>query len=265
MLNRRNGLEQPPEYTRWHRESFRYAISGSNKVTISKHRCQKLNEASKPIVRELLPDTFQPSKGEEIANSVSHGVGFLLALLMGSLLISRAVGHDKDWGTTSASVFVVTLVAMYLASTLYHAMPPGRSKRVFRTLEHSAIFLLIAGTYTPLTLVAVRGVLGWSLFGLVWILAGLGILLKAVATTNRRWLPGVLYLALAWLIVIAIRPLSFQVAPAGLAWLLAGGVAYTIGVAFFSARRVPYCHFVWHLFVMTGTACHFVALWQYVI
>lgn len=196
---------------------------------------------------------------------MSHGVGFLAALFLGSLLISRAVGHGKAWGTTSASVFVITLVAMYLASTLYHALPLGRSKRVFRTLEHSAIFLLIAGAYTPLTLVTLRGVWGWSLFGLVWILAALGILLKAVATTNRRWLPGVLYLALAWLIVIAIRPLSLQVAPAGLMWLLGGGVAYTIGVAFFSARRIPYCHFVWHLFVMIGTACHFVALWKYVI
>jgi hemolysin III len=218
-----------------------------------------MNVASKSI------DTFQPSKGEEIANSVSHGIGFLVALLMGSLLISRAVGHGKAWGTTSASVYVVTLVAMYLASALYHALPPGRSKRVFRTLEHSAIFLLIAGTYTPLTLVTLRGLWGWSLFGLVWMLAALGILLKSVATTNRRWLPGVLYLALAWLIVIAIRPLSQQIAPAGLMWLLGGGAAYTIGVAFFSARSVPYCHFVWHLFVIIGTACHFVALWQYVI
>ena len=211
------------------------------------------------------PAALGPSLGEEIANSVSHGAGLLVALVGSPLLIARAVSHGHPWGAFSASVFAATIVFMYLASTLYHALPQGRAKRIFRTLEHSAIFLLIAGTYTPFTLVALRAVWGWALFGLVWTLAVLGIVLKSVATTRYRWLPGVLYLGLAWIIVVAIRPLSLHVPHAGLMWLLAGGIAYTIGVGFFAARRIPYCHFVWHLFVLAGTSCHFVAVWRYVV
>lgn len=203
--------------------------------------------------------------GEEVANSVSHGAGLVAALIVGPLLIARAVGHGSIWGTIGASVFMATILVMYTASTLYHALPPSQAKRVFRTLEHSAIFLLIAGTYTPFTLVPLHGPWGWTLFGLVWALAALGILLKAVATTSYRWLPGVLYLCLAWLIIFAIRPLSQHVPYAGLLWLLWGGIAYTVGMGFFAARRVPYCHFVWHLFVLAGTTCHFVAVWRYVV
>ena len=171
----------------------------------------------------------QPTWGEEIANSVSHGAGLVVALIAGPMLIARAVGHGKPWGPVGASVFTATIVVLYLASTLYHALPQSRAKRVFRTLEHSAIFVLIAGTYTPFTLVALRGGWGWALLGLVWALAALGILLKAVATTSYRWLPGVLYLCLAWLIIVAIRPLSQHVPYAGLMWLLWGGIAYTVG------------------------------------
>ena len=207
----------------------------------------------------------RPSWGEEIANSISHGIGLLAALVAGPFLIVDAAGHDKPWGVGGASVFVGSIVAMYAASTLYHALRQGRSKRVFRALEHCAIFVLIAGTYTPITLIAIRGAWGWTLFALVWSLAGAGILLKTLTTTKHRWLPGVLYLALAWLIVVATGPLSRSVPYSGLMWLLAGGIAYTVGMAFFAARRVPYCHFVWHLFVMTGTTCHFVAVWFYVV
>ncbi|MEQ1826792.1 MAG: hemolysin III family protein [Pirellula sp.] len=202
----------------------------------------------------------KPSLGEEIANSVSHGVGVLAAIIVGPMLIVQAFRHGRPLGVCGASVFVAAVIATYAASTLYHALPQGRGKRVFRTLEHCAIYLLIAGTYSPVTLVAIRGVWGWSLFGLVWILAVTGIVLKIVATTKHRWLPGVLYLALAWLIIIAIRPLYLNVPYACLMWLLSGGIAYTVGMAFFAARRVPYCHFVWHLFVMAGTTCHFVAV-----
>jgi len=207
----------------------------------------------------------RPSLGEEIASSVSHGAGLLVALIAGPMLITRAVGHGKPWGVVSAAVFAASIVAMYLASALYHALPQGRGKRVFRTLEHCAIFLLIARTYTPVTLVAIRGVWGWTLFGLVWGLAAAGILIKSLATTNLRWLPGVLYLALAWMVVVAIRPLSLSLPFPGLMWLLGGGISYTIGMAFFAARQIPYCHFVWHLFVLAGTTCHFVAVWYFVV
>lgn len=168
-----------------------------------------------------------PSSGEEIANSISHVVGVIAAFVVGPLLIARAVGHSKPWGLSSAIIFVATILVMYVASTHYHALPQGRAKRFFRTLEHCAIFLLIAGTYTPFTLVALRGVWGWTIFGVVWTLAAVGILLQCVGRTNRRWLPGVLYLGLAWVIVLAIRPLSLHLSYAGLMWLLGGGVAYT--------------------------------------
>jgi len=207
----------------------------------------------------------QPTLREEVANSVSHGVGLVTALAAGPMLIARAVAHGHPWGAISATVFAATIVMMYAASTLYHALPLGRAKRVFRKLEHGAIFLLIAGTYTPFTLVALRGAWGWTIFGLVWTLAAGGIVLKAVATTRHRWLPGILYLALAWIILVAIRPLTQSVPQAGLLWLLWGGIAYTVGMAFFAAKWVPYCHFVWHLFVLAGTTCHFVAVWRYVI
>ena len=213
------------------------------------------------LTRRSPPSEPRPSLGEEIANSVSHGVGLLAALVTGPLLIAHAAGNDKPLGTIGASVFVAAIVALYLASTLYHSLPQGRSKRLFRVLEHCAIFALIAGTYTPVTLIAIRGTWGWAIFGLVWLLAGAGILLQTVATTTHRWLPGVLYLALAWMIVVAIRPLSLSVPFAGLMWLRAGGISYTVGMAFFAASRVPYCHFVWHLFVLAGTTCHFVARW----
>lgn len=225
----------------------------------------KVNVRSAIVTENSPQSERQPTRGEEISSSLSHGVGLVVALVAGPLLVARAVEHDQPWGAISASVFATTIVATYLASTLYHSLPLGRAKRGFRKLEHSAIFLLIAGTYTPFTLVALRGVWGWTLFGLVWTLAAIGILLKAVATTRHRWLPGVLYLALAWLIVLAVRPLSLSVPFAGLMWLLGGGISYTVGMAFFAAKQIPYCHFVWHLFVLAGTTCHFVAVWCYVV
>ena len=206
-----------------------------------------------------------PSFGEEMANSVSHGIGLVLALVACPLLIDRAVVHGKPWGVFSAAVFTSTMVVMYLASTVYHALPHGPAKRVSRVLEHCAIFLLIAGTYTPVTLVAMRGIWGWVLFGLVWLLAAVGISLNFVSTTRHRWLPGLCYLGMAWLILIAIGPLSRSIQHAGLMWFLYGGIAYTLGMVFFAAKRVPYFHFVWHLFVLLGTTCHFIAVWRYVI
>jgi hemolysin III len=206
-----------------------------------------------------------PSLGEELANSVSHGVGLLATIVAGPFLMARAMEHAKPWGPISAGVFVGAIVATYFASTFYHALPQGPRKRTWRRLEHCAIFLLIAGTYTPFTIVALRGRLGWTLLGLVWMLALLGILLKCTATTRHRWLPGVLYLGLGWIGIVAIRPLALHLSPVGLRWLLGGAAAYTVGMAFFAAYRIPYCHFVWHLFVLVGTACHFVAVWQDVV
>ncbi len=203
------------------------------------------------------------SFGEEIANSVSHGVGLLAAVAAIPTLVASAVRRGSVAGIVGASVFAVTVVLLYLTSTLYHALPRNRAKRVFRVLDHSAIFLLIAGTYTPFTLGVLRGTWGWALFGLVWGLAILGVVLKAVGGVRYPRLSTCLYLGMGWLILIAVKPLWLRVPPAGLLWLLAGGIAYTAGVALFAAQRFRYTHFLWHLFVLAGTACHFIAVLWY--
>ena len=156
------------------------------------------------------------------------------------------------------------MVLLYLASTLYHALPAGKAKRVFRIIEHSAIFLLIAGTYTPFTLGVLRGAWGWTLLGLVWGLALAGVALKAFEKISHPAISTGLYLFMGWLILIAAVPMYGRVPLSGLLWLVAGGVAYTAGVAFFVAdSRLRYGHFIWHLFVLAGTACHYWAVFRY--
>ncbi len=203
------------------------------------------------------------SLGEEIANSVSHGVGLLAAVAASPVLVLTALQRGSVSGVLGVSVFAATMVVLYLASTLYHALPRNRAKRVFQVLDHGAIYLLIAGTYTPFTLGVLRGPWGWTLFVLVWGLAVAGIVLKAVGGIRYPVISTCVYLAMGWLVLIAVKPLVFRVPPWGLFWLLAGGIAYTGGVLFFAAKRVPYSHFVWHLFVMAGTACHFIAVLWY--
>ena len=201
--------------------------------------------------------------GEEIANSVSHGIGLLAALIAFPILVGSAFNRGDLAGTVGASVFATTMVLLYLASTLFHALPPNRAKRVFQILDHSAIYLLIAGTYTPFTLGVLRGVWGWTLFGLVWGLAVIGTVFKTLGgvryTTFSTWV----YLAMGWLVLIAIEPVWTLVPKWGLFWLVAGGIAYTAGTVFFMAERIRYFHFVWHLFVIAGTACHFFAVLRY--
>ncbi|HLQ27157.1 MAG TPA: hemolysin III family protein [Acidiferrobacterales bacterium] len=204
------------------------------------------------------------SLGEEIANSVSHGVGLAAALIAAPFLLVAVARHGSGAVIVGAGIFVGTMVLLYLTSTLYHALAENRAKHVFQVLDHSAIFLLIAGTYTPFTLGVLRGPWGWALFGLVWGLAVVGMVLKAVGGVRYPVLSTFLYLGMGWLALIAIRPLWLYLPLAGLLWLVAGGAAYTVGVAFFALdERVRYAHFVWHLFVMAGTACHFVAVYRY--
>ncbi len=203
------------------------------------------------------------SPGEEIANSVSHGVGLLAAVVAGPVLVVDAVQRGGATGVIGASVFAATVGLLYLASVLYHALPPNRAKRVFQVLDHSAIFLLIAGTYTPFTLGVLHGAWGWSLFGLVWSLALAGILLQATRGVRYPRFSLGLYLAMGWVFLIALKPLWLLMPAEGLFWLLSGGIAYTAGVAFYAAERVRYSHFIWHLFVLAGTACHFIAVLCY--
>ena len=203
------------------------------------------------------------SPGEEIANSVSHGVGLLAAIAAAPVLVLSAVRHDDTARIVGASVFAATMVLLYLTSTLYHAMPTNRAKRVFRVLDHAAIFLMIAGTYTPFTLGVLRGTWGWALFGVVWGLALAGVVLTAAGGVRYPKLRMCLYLAMGWLILVAVKPLWLRMPSWGLFWLFAGGIAYMAGVVFYAAKRVGYNHFVWHLFVITGTACHFIAVLRF--
>lgn len=203
------------------------------------------------------------SLAEEIANSVSHGLGLLAGLAAFPVLVIVAQQRGATAGIVGSSVFAATVVLLYLSSTLYHAVTAPRAKRLLQILDHSAIYLLIAGTYTPFTLGVLRGPWGWTLFGLVWSIAAVGTLLKAVGGVRYNGLSTAVYLAMGWLILIAADPAWHLVPKWGLAWLLAGGIAYTAGAAFFMAERIKYFHFVWHLFVIAGTACHFVAVLWY--
>jgi hemolysin III len=204
------------------------------------------------------------SLGEEIANSVSHGGALLLAIAALPVLVESAVDRGDVVGIVAAAIFGTTMIFLYFTSTLYHALPEGRAKHVFRVLDHAAIYLLIAGTYTPFTLGVLKGSWGWTMFGVIWGLAFAGVLLKAVAGPRFPVASLLLYLAMGWLALVAAEPLFTQVPNDGLLWILAGGLAYTLGVPFFAAdQRIRYGHFLWHLFVMAGTLCHFVAVLHY--
>jgi hemolysin III len=209
--------------------------------------------------------TNQYTLAEEIAHAITHGVGLLLSVAGLVVLIVLASLRGDTWHVVSVSVYGATLVLLYSASTFYHALPAPRAKRVFRTLDHAAIYVLIAGTYTPFVLVNLRGGWGWALFGVVWGLAVLGIVLEAVAKQRVRVLSVILYLGLGWLIAIAVKPLMQSVEPGGLALLVAGGLAYSVGVVFYGWKRLPYHHAVWHVFVMAGSLFHFFAVLFYVI
>jgi hemolysin III len=204
-----------------------------------------------------------PSAGEEIANSLSHGIGLVLAIIATPILIVAASRSGTMWNIVGVAVFATSMIVLYFASTLYHALRNERAKRFFRMLDHGAIFFLIAGTYTPFTLGILRGPWGWTLFGLVWGLAIVGLTMKAIFGTRYSWLSVVLYLTMGWLVVIAAPEVVHRVPLSGLAWIIAGGIAYTGGVGFYAAHRVRYAHFAWHLFVIAGTVCHFFAVLWY--
>lgn len=204
------------------------------------------------------------SQTEEMTNSISHGMGLVAAIVGVPFLITHAFSHGDARFIVGTSVFSATVILLYLASTIYHALPTGTTKRVFRVIDHSAIYLLIAGTYTPFTLGILRGAWGWTLFGIVWGLAIVGVILKAFDKASHPIVSTGIYLLMGWVVVIAIDPLFSKVQPAGLIWLLAGGLFYTAGVAFFATdSRLKYGHLIWHLFVLAGTVCHFFAVLWY--
>ncbi|MDH4043225.1 MAG: hemolysin III family protein [Gemmatimonadota bacterium] len=201
---------------------------------------------------------------EEVVNSVTHGVGAALAIAGVAVLVTLAAQRGTAWHVVGCSIFGGSLVLLYVASTLYHAVPSPRAKRVLQTLDHTGILFLIAGTYTPFTLVTLRGPWGWSLFGVVWGLAATGVLLELMAP-RRRVLAVALYLVMGWAMVVALRPLMAGIAAGGMRLLALGGVAYTLGVVFYAWRGLRYHHALWHGFVLVGSAAHFFAVLYYVV
>jgi len=205
------------------------------------------------------------SLGEEIANAITHGLGVALSIAALVLLVIAAARTGNGWQLASAITYGVTMVLLYLASTLYHSIPAPRARRVFKVIDHSAIYLLIAGTYTPFTLVTLRDTGGWWLFGIIWALAITGVSLEAFWVYRPKWVSAVVYLGMGWLVVVAMKPLLANL-PTGGVWLLAaGGLAYTLGTVFYVLKKVPYTHMIWHLFVIAGSVCHFLAVMLYVL
>jgi len=204
------------------------------------------------------------SRPEEIANSISHGFALVAALAGSPYLVIRANRHGDATFVIATSIFAVTILILYLASTLYHALPNGRVKQVFHLIEQSAIFLMIAGTYTPFTLGVLRGPWGWTLFWVIWGLAAAGVAMKGLAKRRHPIFFTTLYLLMGWLVLVALKPLLTLVPTAGFLWLLAGGLSYTAGVIFFATdSQLRFGHLVWHLFVMAGTTCHYFAVLWY--
>jgi hemolysin III len=207
----------------------------------------------------------QYSKTEEIANWITHAVALLLSITALVLMVVYSTRFGNVYHIVSSAVFGTTLILLYSASTLYHLVPVGRAKNVFQKLDHAMIYLLIAGTYTPYTLVNLRGPWGWSIFAVVWGLALTGLLLELIMKKRLGWLSVSLYLFLGWIIVIAVKPLMANLAAGGIVLLVAGGLFYSLGVIFYLWKRLPFQHAIWHLFVIAGSLCHFFSIFLYVI
>ena len=202
---------------------------------------------------------------EEVMNAVTHGIGTVLAIIGLVLLTIFAYLYGEIWHILSFSIYGTTLVLLYLASALYHSFSNERLKYRFKILDHCAIFLLIAGTYTPFTLVPLHGVLGWTVFGIVWGLAILGIVLKVFFIGRFKVISTMCYLFMGWMMLLAIKPLIATVAAGGVMWLIVGGLFYTLGTVFYLWSKLPYHHAIWHLFVLAGSISHFVAVFFYVL
>lgn len=220
-------------------------------------------EVREPLRMSAIPSADTPR--EELANVITHGVGVVLSVAGLALLVTFAAMRGDAWQVVSAAVFGTTLVLLYTFSTLYHACRDAGIKRLLRKLDHAGIFLLIAGTYTPFLLVSLRGPWGWSLLGVVWGLGLVGVALKFWLTGRFSVLSTLIYIGMGWLVLIVLRPLLEVVPPGGFRLLLAGGFCYTGGVVFYLWKRLPYHHAVWHLFVLAGSACHWAAVFGYVI
>lgn len=212
-----------------------------------------------PFTKNKIP-LYEYSLKEEIANSITHGIGAGLSVAGLTLLVVLAAIYGDVWRIVSFSIFGSTLVILYLASTLYHSFQNPRVKRVLRVLDHASIYLLIAGSYTPFLLVSMRGVWGWTMFGVVWGLALMGVTFKVFFIGRYEVLATAAYVLMGWLCVIAFKEMLVSVPPGGVTFLIIGGVVYTVGVIFYAWHKLPYNHAIWHLFVLGGSICHFFAV-----
>lgn len=212
-----------------------------------------------------LANTYTYTRREEIANAITHGIGALLSLSALTILVVFAALHGDARHVVSFAIFGGTMLLLYVSSTLVHSFPEGRAKDLFEIFDHASIYLFIAGTYTPFTLLVLKGALGWTLFGIVWSIALAGVLFKAFFTKKFLFTSTLLYIAMGWIVIIAWKPLTAALAPGGLALLLAGGIAYTVGTVFYVWRGFPFHHMVWHLFVLAGSTLHFFAVLLYVL
>lgn len=211
-----------------------------------------------------MANTYVYTKREEVVNAITHGLGTLLSIAGLALLIVYASWEGTSWHVVSFTIYGITMLLLYTASTLVHALPEGKVKDLFETFDHSCIYLFIAGTYTPILLVSLRGPLGWTLFGIVWGLAAGGVVFKAFFTKRFLFLSTLFYVLMGWMIVFAWHPLLSSLQPDGIRLLVIGGVLYTVGSIFYMWRAFPHHHAVWHLFVLAGSAMHFFAILFYV-
>ncbi|MDR1914033.1 MAG: hemolysin III family protein [Clostridiales bacterium] len=202
---------------------------------------------------------------EEIANAITHGIGALLAIAGGIVLIIGAAYTRDAWRIVSGSVYVGTLFLLFLMSTLYHALVPEKAKHVFRIFDHTMIYLLIAGSYTPITLVALNGAVGWTIFGIVWAIAIVGVVLTSVNLEKFKKFGMICYIAMGWCVVFAIIPMIRALETAGLILFFGGGVFYTGGLWFYSRKNLKYAHAIWHLFVLAGAILHYFAILKYIL
>jgi len=209
--------------------------------------------------------TREQTPGEELANSITHGAGFVLSIACLVLVVVFAAMRRDAWRVVSCAIYGATLILLYASSTLYHGLRPGRAKHVFNILDHSAIYLLVAGTYTPFMLVPLRGGLGWTFFGLIWALAAAGIVYQALFINRYRVLSLVTYLGMGWLVVFTLPGLVRALPLAGLVWLALGGVLYTVGSVFYAWHSQRFAHAIWHVFVLGGSLCHFFGVLFYVV
>ncbi|NQD65563.1 hemolysin III family protein [Bacillus haikouensis] len=201
---------------------------------------------------------------EEIANAITHGIGLLLSIPALVMLIIFSIDKGSTWHIVSFSIFGASMIILYLFSTLLHSIKPSKIKNLFAILDHAAIYILIAGTYTPLMLVSVRSSLGWTLFGIVWGLALIGIVFKCYFVQRFQIVSTLFYLVMGWLVIIAVKPLYVSLTAEGFLLLLAGGIMYSIGAVFYVWNKLPYNHAIWHLFVLAGSSCMYFCILLYV-